>query len=82
MADVKIRNLDDHLVETYRQRAEAGGISLEEELRRALRDNLLKERRAWADRLMAAHAEFEAKYGILPDSTPGIRAERDGEPDA
>jgi plasmid stability protein len=77
MADVKIRNLDDHLVEAYRQRAEAEGISLEEELRRALRDNLLKERRAWADRLMAAHAEFEAKYGVLPDSTPGIRADRD-----
>lgn len=77
MADVKIRNLDDHLFEAYRQRADAAGISLEEELRRALRDNLLKERRAWAERLLAAHAEFEAKYGVLPDSTAGIRADRD-----
>ncbi len=77
MADVKIRNLDDHLHETYRQRAESHGISLEEELRRALRDNLRKERRAWAERLLAAHEEFQRKFGVLPDSTPGIRADRD-----
>jgi plasmid stability protein len=77
MADVKIRNLDDHLHETYRQRAEDQGISLEEELRRALRDNLQKERLAWAERLMAAHEDFKAKFGVLPDSTPGIRADRD-----
>jgi len=77
MADVKIRNLDDLVYETYRQRAEAHGISLEEELRRALNENLQQERKAWAGRLRAAHAEFRRKYGQLPDSTPGIRADRD-----
>jgi plasmid stability protein len=77
MADVKIRNLDDLVHETYRQRAENQGISLEEELRRALRENLQKERRAWAERLLAAHQEFKQKFGVLPESTPGIRADRD-----
>ncbi len=77
MADVKIRNLDDLVHETYRQRAENQGISLEEELRRALRENLQKERRAWAERLLAAHEEFKQKFGVLPDSTSGIRADRD-----
>lgn len=77
MPDVKIRNLDDHTYEAYRQRAEHLGTSLEEQLRLALKDNLMAERRAWADRLMKQHAEFRAKFGVLPDSTPGIRADRD-----
>ena len=77
MADVKIRNLDDHVHDAYRQRAENGGVSLEEELRRALKENLLSERRAWAVRLAELHAKFREQYGELPESWPGIREDRD-----
>ncbi|MBL8551941.1 MAG: hypothetical protein JNJ73_18275 [Hyphomonadaceae bacterium] len=82
MADVKIRDLDDGLVAFYRQRAEANGRSLEEELRQTLAEKRQRVRLEWAERLAKNHAEFERKYGVLPDSTPGIRAWRDGEPDA
>lgn len=81
MADVKIRNLDDHVLAFYRQRAQAKSISLEEELRQTLAEGQRRERQEWLERLREMRAEQERKYGILPDSTPGIRAERDGEPD-
>jgi plasmid stability protein len=77
MADVKIRNLDDLVYETYRQRAEQRGVSLEEELRRALRDNLQAERKAWAEHLREEHRKFREQFGELPESWPGIRKDRD-----
>lgn len=82
MADVKIRDLDNSVMAFYRQRAKAKGISVEEELRQTLADEQVRTRREWLTRLEALHREQEAKYGILPDSTPGIRAARDGEPEA
>jgi plasmid stability protein len=77
MADVKIRNLDHHLHETYRAMAEDAGISLEEQLRRVLADYLSQERRAMIAEVEAGLARTREKYGVLPDSTPGIRADRD-----
>lgn len=77
MADVKIRNLDELTYEAYRQRAEEQGISLEEELRRALKENLFKERQGWADYLMEQHRKFREQHGELPESWPGIREDRD-----
>jgi plasmid stability protein len=82
MADVKIRGLNDHLVAFYKQRAANRGVSLEEELRETLASVREAQMRALVSHLEALHAEQIRKYGILPDSTPGIRAERDGEPDA
>ncbi len=37
MGQVLVRNLEDEVVETFRRRAEAGGRSLEQELREVLR---------------------------------------------
>ncbi|MBU6405977.1 MAG: hypothetical protein KGS44_02400 [Alphaproteobacteria bacterium] len=82
MADVKIRDLSDHLVAFYKQRAANKGLSLEDELRQTLAEEQKRVRREWARRLDALHAEQIAKHGVLPDSTPGIRAERAGEADA
>ncbi len=79
MADLKIRDVSDHLVSFFKQRAEAKGVSLEEELRRTLADEQARVRREWQKRLEKLHAEQARKYGVLPDSAPGIRAERDGE---
>jgi plasmid stability protein len=82
MADVKIRDLDDHLVAFYRQRAAHKGVSLEEELRQTLAEERARVREQALTEIDAHLAEMERRYGVLPDSTPGIRAERDGEPDA
>lgn len=81
MAELKIRDVSDSTVAFYRQRASAKGISLEEELRQTLAEERRRVGREWAERLAAHLAAQEAVYGILPDSTPGIRAERDGEPE-
>ena len=77
MAEVKIRNLDDWVLASYRARAQSAGRSVEEELRHVLTEAALAARREWAEKLRQLHAEMEAKYGVLEDSTPGIREERD-----
>lgn len=77
MADVKIRNLDDHLYEMYRGMADDAGISLEEQLRRVLADYVDKQRQTIIEDLRRGLDEMHEKYGVMPDSTPGIREERD-----
>jgi plasmid stability protein len=77
MADVKIRNLDDWVLNSHRARAQAAGRSVEEELRNVLTEAALAARRKAADELRTLREEMRAKYGVLPDSTPGIREERD-----
>jgi plasmid stability protein len=77
VADVKIRNLDDRLHETYRRMAEAAGISLEEQLRRVLEAHVQQERAALVDRLQAGLDRMQEKYGVMEESWPGIRADRD-----
>jgi plasmid stability protein len=77
MADVKIRNLDDALHETYRRMAEQNGISLEEQLRRVLSEHVRQERQEMVRVLRADLERMRAKYGVMEDSTPGIREDRD-----
>jgi plasmid stability protein len=77
MAEVKIRNLDDWVLASHRTRAKAAGRSVEEELRHVLTESALAVRREWAEKLRKLHEEQVAKYGILEDSTPGIREDRD-----
>ena len=78
MADVKVRKLDDWVVEYHKRRAAEAGRSLEDQLRHALKEAALAPRREFAKRVRRRLARLRAKYGIMPDSTPGIRAERDG----
>ena len=77
MADVKIRNLDDRVRDTYQRMAEAEGISLEEQLRRVLGEYLSQERRSMILEVEQGLSRMRDKYGVLPDSTPGIRTDRD-----
>ena len=83
MAQVLIRNLDDELVDAYRQAAKRNGRSLEAQLREALwvmqpmTPKRVAQLRAEADRICA----------MTPDApqTPGeqlIREDRDGYRDA
>jgi plasmid stability protein len=77
VADVKIRKLDDWVVESFRARARQAGRSLEEELRQLLTETARERRRRLVAELDELNAELREKYGELPDSTPLIREERD-----
>ena len=78
MADVRVRNLDDEVVLVLKDRARRNGVPLEAELRQLLSDAAMRPRREWAERLAKMHADLVTTDGVVPDSTPGIRAWRDG----
>lgn len=77
MANVQITELDDRLYDMYRAMADAAGISIEEQLRRVLTAHLSEERRAMVREVEEGLARMREKYGVMPDSTPGIREDRD-----
>ena len=77
MADVKIRKLDEWVVESFRARAKQAGRSLEEELRQFLTEAARERRKRFADKLEAFAEQLRSKYGEMPDSTPLIREDRD-----
>lgn len=78
MGDVRVRNLDDEVVLVLKDRARRKGVSLEAELREVLSAEALRPRREWFQRLKEMHEDMRREFGVLPDSTPGIRAWRDG----
>ena len=77
MADVKIRRLDDWVVEAYKQRAKSAGHSLEEELRRIVTQAALKPRQEIVRRIHEFRESIAERHGLLSDSTVGIREDRD-----
>jgi plasmid stability protein len=77
MTEVRIRNLDDWVVEWHRHQAKVDGRSLESELRQVITDAALANKRAIADEMRAGLAELRSKYGTFSDSTIGIREDRD-----
>lgn len=77
MSDVKVRNLDEAVVAGLRRQAAAAGRSLEEELRRILTEEHRRRRQAVADEVVARQEALHRRWGELPDSTPGIREDRD-----
>jgi plasmid stability protein len=76
MADVKVRNLPDWVVRSFRKRAENEGRSLEEELRMLITAEATRQREEMLRELKAFQNKMRKKYGVLSDSTPGIREER------
>ena len=78
MADLKVRNLDDHLAAVLRARARHKGISLEEEIRRTLAASVATDRADLVERAKALHAAAGGKPGKPElDSARIIREERD-----
>lgn len=77
MADVKIRKLDDWVVESYRAQARKAGRSLEAELRHCLTEAARHRRDSYLAELKAFNEHLRAKYGEMADSTPLIREIRD-----
>lgn len=79
MADVKIRKLDDWVVQSFRAQARRAGRSLEEELRQTLTEVARARRAALVDEINAFRESLRARYGTMTDSTPLIREIRDEE---
>lgn len=78
MADVRVRDLDQRVISELKAQAKRHGKTLGEELRGVLTDAALRPRREWAEKLAALRGSIREKHGVLPDSTPAIRAWRDG----
>lgn len=78
MKEVRVRNLPDEVVETLRRRAQRNGNSLEGELRTMLTEEAFRPQRELIASIKRQHEEQFAAHGVLPDSTPYIRAMRDG----
>ena len=78
MGEVRVRDLDEAVVSELRDRARRHGKSLSEELRELLTREAFRPREETTERLQKLRDQLRAKYGEFPDSTPFIRAERDG----
>ncbi|MFO0987696.1 MAG: hypothetical protein U1F37_10045 [Alphaproteobacteria bacterium] len=78
MADVKVRKLEDRVVEFHKRQAAKAGHSLEAELRKVITDAANVARQKWVLDIQRRHERLRKKYGTMPDSTPGILAEREG----
>ncbi len=77
MADVKIRKLEEWVVESFRAQARKAGHSLEAELRQFLTEAARQRRQQVIDEIKAFNEQLRAKYGEMSDSTPLIREDRE-----
>ncbi|MGH7242369.1 MAG: FitA-like ribbon-helix-helix domain-containing protein [Phycisphaerales bacterium] len=78
MGEVRIRNLEEEVVQALKAQAQRHGISFESELRQLLTDAAWRPRRQMVKELRKLQAKIRAEVGILSDSAPIIRAQRDG----
>jgi plasmid stability protein len=77
MTEVRIRNVDDWVVELHRHQAKLDGRSLESELRQILTDAAVAKKRVIAEEMRGQLDALRAKYGTFSDSTSLIREDRD-----
>ena len=77
---VRIRNVDDWVVDLHRNRARQEGRTLESELRQVITEAALAKKRALAEELRAGVNELRDKYGTFSDGAVLIREERDSRP--
>jgi plasmid stability protein len=77
MTEVRIRNVDDWVVETLRQQARLKGQSLEGTLRELLHQEAMRPRLELASKLREMRQALRKKYGTFSDSAPLIREDRD-----
>ena len=77
MVDVRVRNLDDNIVALLKDRARMNGRTLENELREALTELATRSKRELAEQVAQLRAAIKAESGVLTESAPFIREERD-----
>ena len=77
MTEVRIRNVDDWIVESLRLRARSQGQSLEGALRDLLHQEAMRPKLELANEFRQMRDELRKKYGTFSDSTALIREDRD-----
>ena len=77
MTELRVRNVDEWIVESLRTRARSKGNSLEGELRALLRHEALRPKQELAEELRCMRDELRQKYGTFSDSAELIREDRD-----
>jgi plasmid stability protein len=77
MGDIRVRRIDEWVVDWFRAQAKQHGRSLEGELRETLAEAALRRKKEIATQLRADLQELEAKYGLFSDSAKIIRETRD-----
>jgi plasmid stability protein len=77
MTDVRVRNVDEWVVDSLRTRARSNGNSLEGELRELLRQEAMRPKQELAAELRGMLDEMREKYGTFSDSAAVIREMRD-----
>jgi plasmid stability protein len=77
MSEVRIRNVDEWVVEWHRTQAKLDGKTLETELRQILTEAALAKKRAIADEMRASLDKFRSESRIFSDSSKIIREDRD-----
>lgn len=77
MKELRIRNVDDWVVEWHRSQAKRDGKSLEGELRQILTDSALASKRALAAELRVGLDELRSQGRAFSDSAKLIREDRD-----
>lgn len=77
MPDVRVRGLDEGVVSLLKANAKKKGLSLQADLKALLTLTAMEPRRKLFDDLREHQTRMREKYGVLADSTPLIREERD-----
>ena len=77
MPQIKVRDLDEWIVNVLRENALNSGHSLEQHLRDVLKDAALASQLQFAKEQAKHLVAFEDQFGTLPDSTEGIREGRE-----
>ena len=77
MTEVRVRNVDDWVVEWHRHQAKLDDRSLESELRQVITDAALTKKREIANEMRTGLAELRSKYGAFSDSAKIIREDRE-----
>lgn len=78
MGELKVRQLDDDIIDTLKARAAAKGVSLEEEVRRTLAESVVAKHAAIGRRFEALQKAAGGKPGRPElDSARIVREERD-----
>jgi plasmid stability protein len=77
MTDLRIRDVDDWVLDIHRRQAKKQGSTLENEARQILTTAALAKKQALAQELRAMQEELRQKYGTFIDSTLLIREERE-----
>lgn len=77
MTDIRVRNVDDRVVAELKAQARRHGRTLGDELRTLLAEAAQRPRKEMVEELRRLHETMRLETGVLPDSTRGIREERD-----